>query len=146
MAVEEEIYECIRVAHPGFQRASLSEFIDSVDEVVENSAEEEQRILDTYESAPLHESGPEAGDTPDVPIASYTAALQFLDGLRLFRLQNPHVNRQKGEQLEALLYREKWVYKAWLMAHSNKQQLRVFLGRSRTSTKVWCRDWNGLAN
>jgi len=54
--VEEEIYECICVAHPGFQRASLPEFIDSVDEVVENSAEEEeQRILDTYDPAPLHE-------------------------------------------------------------------------------------------
>ena len=48
--VEEEIYDCIRVAHPDFPRASLPEFIDSVDEVVENSAEEEeQRILDTYE-------------------------------------------------------------------------------------------------
>jgi len=35
--VEEEIYDCIRVAHPGFQRASLSEFIDSVDSVVQNS-------------------------------------------------------------------------------------------------------------
>jgi len=63
--------------------------------------------LDTYESAPLHESDSEPGDTPDVPSISYTAALEFLDGLRLFRLQNPHVNRQKGEQLEALLYREK---------------------------------------
>ena len=49
----------------------------------------------------------EAGDTPDVPIISYTAALEFRDGLRLFRLQNPHVNRQKGEQLEAVLYRGK---------------------------------------
>ena len=77
----------------------IQEFIDFVGEVV--------RTLDTYESAPLHESDSEAGDTPDVPIISYTAALEFLDGLRLFRLQNPHVNRQKGEQLEALLYREK---------------------------------------
>ena len=42
-----------------------------------------------------------------IPIISYTAALEFLDGLRLFRLQNPHVNKQKGEQLGALLYREK---------------------------------------
>ena len=58
-----DIYECIRVAHPGFQRASLSEFIDSIYEVVENSAEEEeQRILDTYEPAALHESDSEADE------------------------------------------------------------------------------------
>jgi len=31
--VEEEIHDCIRIAHPGFHRASLPEFIDSVDEV-----------------------------------------------------------------------------------------------------------------
>jgi len=48
--VEEEIHDCIRIVHPGFPRASLPEFIGSVDEVVENSAEqEEQCILDTYE-------------------------------------------------------------------------------------------------
>ena len=35
----------IRVAHPGFQQASLSEFIDSIDEVVENSAEEEEQHI-----------------------------------------------------------------------------------------------------
>ena len=73
----------------------------TVDEIVENNPaeEEEQRILDTYESD---------SDTPDVPIISYTKALDFLEGLRLFRLPNPHVNnRHKGEQLEALLYGEK---------------------------------------
>ena len=41
-------------------------------------------------------------DTPDVPTISYKAALDFLEGLRLLRLQNPHANRQKGEQLEGL--------------------------------------------
>ena len=75
--VAEEIYECIRVAHPGFQRARLPEFIDSVDEVFENSAEEEeQRILDTYEPAPLHESDSDPDDTPDVPVISYLAVLK----------------------------------------------------------------------
>ena len=75
----------------------------TVDEIVENNPaeEEEQRILDTYESD---------SDTPDVPIMSYTEALDFLEGLRLFRLQNPHVNRQKGEQLQGQLYREKLVW------------------------------------
>lgn len=32
--VEEEIHDCIRIAHPGFPRASLPQFIDSVGEVV----------------------------------------------------------------------------------------------------------------
>ena len=45
--VEEYIYECIRVAYLGLAQASLPEFINSVDEVVE-----EQCILDTYEPAP----------------------------------------------------------------------------------------------
>jgi len=53
--VEEEIYEGIRVAHPDFLRPSLPEFIDSIEEVAENSPEEEeQRILDTYEPAPCY--------------------------------------------------------------------------------------------
>jgi len=61
----------LSVAHPGFQRASLSEFIDSVDEVVENSVEEEeQRILDTYERAPSE------SDSDDVPSISYKVALE----------------------------------------------------------------------
>jgi len=80
-------YECIRVAHPGFQRASLPEFIDSVDEVFENSAEEEeQRILDAYEPAPLHESDSDPDDTPDVPVISYQVALGSIEVLLLFRL------------------------------------------------------------
>ncbi|KAF8422176.1 hypothetical protein EV426DRAFT_706320 [Tirmania nivea] len=121
---EEEIYDCIRVAHPGFQRASLAEFIVSVDEVVENSSEEEEQcILDTYEPAPLHESDSEGDDTPDIPLVSYAAALEGLETLRLFRLQNPHVNAQIGEQLEALLYREKRDIEVLQgMARGRKQQ------------------------
>ena len=42
-----------------------------------------------------------------LPLVSYAAALEGLETIRLFRLQNPHVNVQKGEQLEAPLYREK---------------------------------------
>ena len=126
-AVEKEIYECIRVAHPRFQRASLSEFIDSIDEVVENSVEEEeQRILDTYEPAALHESDSEADEISNVPMISDTAALDFLEGLSLFRLQNPHVSRHKGEQLEALLYREKRdIENLQGMARSTQQQSTV---------------------
>ena len=165
----EEIYEYIHVAHPGFQRASLPGCINSVDEVVENSAEEEQRILGTYEPAPLHESDSDSDETSGVPatvnsrykhtagargdmlIANiylyreklvtymggprglkkneghayneymlipgmfitrvdcipYKAALEGLEALCLFRLQHPHLSAHYGEQLEALLYRDK---------------------------------------
>ena len=90
-----KIYDCIRAAHPGFDRAQLPEFINPQAEVVENSvAEEEQRILDTYE--------PE-----DILEITYQAALDSLEVLRLFHLQHPHINPQKAEQLDALLYREK---------------------------------------
>ena len=75
---------------------------------MENSAEEEeQRILDTYQPAPVYESDSDAGDIQDVPVISCKAALEGLELLRLFRLQNPHVNLQRGEQTEGLLYREK---------------------------------------
>ena len=88
--VEEEIYDCIRIAHPGFPRASLPEFIDLVDEVVENSAEqEEQCILDTYEPAPVYESEPDGDDIQDIAVLPYQTALKVLELLRLFRLQNP---------------------------------------------------------
>ena len=43
--VAEELYECIHVAHPSFDRVNLPEFIN----LLENSVtEEEQCILDTY--------------------------------------------------------------------------------------------------
>ena len=81
---------------------------DKVDEVVENSAEEEeQRILDTYDPAPLHESDSDPDDISDVPVISYQVAPDCIEALRLFRLQNPHVNIKKGEQVEDILYREK---------------------------------------
>ena len=74
--VEEEIYKCIRVAYPAFQRARLPEFINSVDEVVEDSVEEEeQRIFDTYQPTPLQESD---SDVDDVPSISYKVALEAL--------------------------------------------------------------------
>ena len=41
----EEIYDCIRVAHPRFSQASLPEFIDFRDEVMENSGEEESNVF-----------------------------------------------------------------------------------------------------
>jgi len=91
-----------------FPRARLPEFIDSVDEDAENSVEvEEQRILDTYEPTPVYESHSDADNARDVPVISYKATLEGLELFRLFRLQNPHVNLQKGEQLEGDLYREK---------------------------------------
>jgi len=91
---EEEIHDCIRIAHPEFPRASLPGFIDSVDEVVENSAkQEEQCILNTYEPAPVHESDPAGDDIQDdiqdIAVVSYRAALEVLELLRFFRLQNP---------------------------------------------------------
>ncbi|KAF8453669.1 hypothetical protein BGX38DRAFT_392308 [Terfezia claveryi] len=102
--VEEEIYDCIRVAHTGFDRANLPEFINPDEEIVTNSiAEEEQRILDTYEPAPLQESD---SDSDDIPSISYKVALEALETLRLFRLQHPLLSLQKREQLEGLLYRE----------------------------------------
>lgn len=106
--VEEEIYECIRVAHPGFPRATLPEFFNSVDEVAENSrGEEEQCILDTYELALVHEFASDADGIRDVFVIFYKTARapEGLEVLHLLRLQNPHVTLQKGKQLEGPLYR-----------------------------------------
>ena len=104
--VGEEIYQGIRVAYPGFDRAKLPGFINPVEGVVADSVvEEDQRILDTYEPAPLQESD---SDPDDVPSISDKTALQGLENLHLSRLENPHINPHKGGQVEALLYREKW--------------------------------------
>jgi len=69
--------------------------------------EEAQRILDTYEPILLEDSDPHLEDMQDVPIISDQAALEGLEALRLFRLQKPHVNSQRGEQVGAVLYRQK---------------------------------------
>ena len=50
--------------------------------MVANSAEEEeQRILDTYEPAPVHESDSDADDTPVAPVISYKVAFENLQGM-----------------------------------------------------------------
>jgi len=97
--LEEEI-ECIRVTHPDIPRASLPGFIDSVDEVVENSAEEEEQcMLDTYGPA-LSMSLILMREIQDVPIVPYRVAREGVEVLRLFRIQNSHLNSQKGEHPE----------------------------------------------
>ena len=74
-----------------------------MDEVIENSLEEEQRIPDIYEATPVHEFDSDPDNIHDLPVISYKTALEGLEALRLFRLQNPHVPSQKAEQLEGLL-------------------------------------------
>ena len=65
----------------------------------------EQRILDTYEPAPLPVSDSKAANVAPI---SYVAPLESLEALHLFRLHTLHVNLLKGEQLESVLYRQKW--------------------------------------
>lgn len=51
------------------------------------------------------------------------------------RLQNPHVNSQRGEKVEAVLYEKSGIlrlYKAWLGGHTIRLLSRVFLSLSRT--------------
>ena len=55
----------------------------------------------------VYESDSDGGDIQDVPVISPKIALEGLELLRLFRLQNLHVNLQWGEQMEGLLYQEK---------------------------------------
>jgi len=70
--------------------------------------EKEREDIRAYHSLhPDHNSN--ADNIQDVPVISYKNALEGLEALRLFRLQNPHANLQKAEQLEGLLYREKTV-------------------------------------
>ena len=104
--------------------------------MVTNSPEdEEQCILDTCEPAPLHESDSESDNTADIPVISYKAALDGLEGLSLF----PHLNAQKREQLEALLYREKQdIERLQGMARSTQLQSPVFLSLSLTFPSFVC--------
>ena len=45
--------------------------------------------MDIFEPAPVYESDPDGDDIQDIAIVSYQAALEVLELLRLFRLQNP---------------------------------------------------------
>ena len=78
------------------KRASLPELPDAVDEVVAKSAEEEeQRILDTYEPAPLHQSDSGVVDTPDVVLCSCAIGPR----------RSTPLSSSKSQQLES---RQKW--------------------------------------
>ena len=108
-----------------------------MDEVVENSVvEEEQRILDTYDPTPIQESDSDPDDIPVVPVISYKTALEGLEALRLFRLQNPYVNLQKGEQLDAALYREKRDIEAMQGMARRTQHQTSITGFFRRSTDI----------
>jgi len=52
----------------------------------------EEAILNTYEPTPVHEFDSDADNIQDLPVISYKTALEGLEALGLFRLQNPHVN------------------------------------------------------
>jgi len=70
----------------------------------------------------------------DVPIISYQAALESLEALRLFRLRNPHVNSQRGEQVQVFCIEKSGIlrlYKARLGVHPIRLLSRGFLGLSR---------------
>lgn len=95
--VKKKIYDCIRIVHSRFPWASLSNFIDSVDEVIEYSVEEEKQcILDTYDPTTIEESDCDLDEIPSIPVISYKTALESLKALHLFRLQNHYVNLQTG--------------------------------------------------
>ena len=56
----------------------LSNLINSVGEVAESSVEEEeQRIFDIYEPAPVQESDSDADNIQDVDVISYKARLSL---------------------------------------------------------------------
>ena len=58
--------------------------------MVASSAEEgEQRILDTYEPAPVHESDSDLDGTPNIPVIPYHGALESVETPRLTRPQIP---------------------------------------------------------
>ena len=70
-----------------------------------------------------------------VCIISYQAALEGLEALRLFRLQNARVNSQRGEQVEAVVSREKRdIETLQVTARGAHHQTAItgFLGLSRT--------------
>jgi len=95
--------------------------------------EKEREDIRAYH--PLHpDLDSDADKIQDVPVISYKTAPEGLKALRLFRLQNPHVNLQKAEQRRACYIEKKGIlraYKASLGGGSIKQQSRDFLALSR---------------
>ena len=69
-AVEEEIYDCIRVLYPN--QINLPNFVNLEDEVVEDPVDDlEAQIIDSYQPVPEEEPEPET-EPPPPPRNSHT--------------------------------------------------------------------------
>ena len=107
--IEDDIYECIRVVHPGLQLSNTTireEFIHPVDEYIEDAVNNiEANILASYTPVDEDEPEPESQQPfPPPPITS-DIALDGLENLLLFSLQfesTPHI-----QKLQDILYHEK---------------------------------------
>ena len=95
--------------------------------MLENSVEEEeQRILDTYEPAPFQESD---SDSDDVPSISHLRALKTYVS-SVFKIP------MTGEQLKALLYREKQDIEV-LQGKAGRAQLQpTIIGSFKPSSEI----------
>jgi len=80
--------DCIRVLYPNqANQINLPGFVNPDDEVVEDPVDDlEAQIIESYQLVLEEESEPE-GERPPPPRISYTAALEALETLTLFKLQ-----------------------------------------------------------
>ena len=137
--VEEEILECIRVAHPGLQlsRSALqAQFISPPTEVVEDPTSDiENAILATY--LPSQANEPETEASPPPPLVTPHAALSYIEGLLLFSLQSdPTPNTT--ELQDALKHEKKRIELLEVERRRQNVQRRItdFLGPSGTSSSL----------
>ena len=107
LEVEDEILDCIRVAHPGLRlsRSALqAQFISPPTEIVEDPTSDiENAILATYLPSQANEPETEAPLPP--PLVTPHAALSYLKGLLLYSLQGDQA--PNTIELQDVLKREK---------------------------------------
>ena len=84
--------------------------------------DEEQGILDVYEPAPLHESDSGPDGIPVAPVISHQAALEGLEVLCLFRLQNRHGIYKKANWWMLLYIERNGILRACSDPYSNTAQ------------------------
>ena len=119
--IEDEIYGCIRVAHPSLTilRSQLNTaFINPASEVIDDGEDDiEDRIINTFTRA---ERGDPISEPPPAPPVSHQTAIDALETLLLYSLQSNGNTRQ----LEELLQRERCRIEGYLHQEKGKQTQR----------------------
>jgi len=124
VAVEEEIYDCIRVLYPqDASQINLQTFLEPEDEVVEDAVEDlENQIINAYQPVPNEESEADVESEPKpAALIAHAVALDVLETLNLYKLQRGTMDTTLQQQY----YRERRRIEGAHIAERSQQRQRT---------------------